>query len=205
MQAEKPKIHQVRSEVSSSIKSILSCYLKKEYLDKTGILNIDYINPRNQLPYNEMYYGIKVGLFLENVAVEKSVLHSFQCDCLSFLIEATKQIFLRFNFKETILKDVEILAPQNILESSSIISLVKHFPNLVKEDQLQEIDNEWRALKHIDLNFSQDAEEFWKGVSKLMQADDTPAFPKLSQFIYEIFSLPHSSANTERIFLKLIW
>lgn len=73
----------------------------------------------------------------------------------------------------------------------------------MNEDELQKIDNEWRALKHINLSFVQDTEEFWKGIGKISQADDTPAFPKLSKFVFETFSLQHSSANTERIFSEV--
>lgn len=78
----------------------------------------------------------------------------------------------------------------------------------MNEDELQKIDNEWRALEHINLSFVQDTEEFWKGIGKISQADDTPAFPKLSKFV-NLYS-KHFLCNTlqpipNEFFLKLIW
>ena len=41
---------------------------------------------------------------------------------------------------------------------------------------------------------------FWQNVKTLTLGDKTLVFPKVSQFVENILSLPHSSANVERIF-----
>ncbi|XP_055923771.1 general transcription factor II-I repeat domain-containing protein 2B-like [Eupeodes corollae] len=210
MQSEKPKIQDMYKEVTTALKSLLSCFIKKSYIDTTNIKNIDYINPRNQLSYGDMYYGVKVALFLEKFSIDKQIVQGFQCRCLSFLVEGTKQIYSRFNFKNSVFVDMESLSITNVVNKNvqSIFPLIKHFPNLVAEDCYQEIDNEWRMLvnsniKTNDQSIENDIEEFWKYVAQIKMADDSLAYPLLSKFVFEVFSLPHSSANTERIFSKV--
>lgn len=42
--------------------------------------------------------------------------------------------------------------------------------------------------------------EFWTEVGNLKRGDNTPAFPLLTQFVFDLLCLPHSSACVERIF-----
>lgn len=58
----------------------------------------------------------------------------------------------RFDFNNHILVNMKLINPSTILQEKpiSIMPLAKHFPNLVAEDKLQELDNEWRLLRNTD-------------------------------------------------------
>lgn len=45
--------------------------------------------------------------------------------------------------------------------------------------------------------------DFWKKISEMKSRNNTPLFPKLCKFVFNIFSLPHSSATVERIFSQV--
>lgn len=59
-----------------------------------------------------MYLGAKVLLNIETNKnlISKHVKH-FKLQCLEFFIENSKQICLRFNFVDTLMKDCEVLVP----------------------------------------------------------------------------------------------
>ncbi|KYM98362.1 hypothetical protein ALC62_10932, partial [Cyphomyrmex costatus] len=42
--------------------------------------------------------------------------------------------------------------------------------------------------------------KFWREVGNLKKGDNTSAFPVITQFVFDILCLPHSSACVERIF-----
>lgn len=48
--------------------------------------------------------------------------------------------------------------------------------------------------------FKDDAEDFWANVAQMKGGDGTPLFGSVATFVFHILSLPHSSANVERIF-----
>ena len=81
------------------------------------------------------------------------------------------------------------------------------FPNLISENDLQTLDNEWRLLRNIELVVSDEekhnVELFWNKIEQMRNGDDTPAFPTLCNFMFNLLTLPHSSATCERIFSKL--
>ncbi|KAB0790114.1 hypothetical protein PPYR_15565, partial [Photinus pyralis] len=110
----------------------------------------------------------------------------------------------RFDFNDRVLSQLSILSPKNVLskKNSSIAPLAAHFPNLISENDLQKLDNEWRLLGNTKLNVDPDVsiEEFWNTVENMRYGDDSPMFPVLTKFVFDILIFPHSSANVERTF-----
>lgn len=54
-------------------------------------------------------------------------------------------------------------------------------------------------MEKINFNESS-AAHFWTKVWKLTFSDSQPKFPILTKFVFALLSLPHASANVERIF-----
>lgn len=69
---------------------------------------------------------------------------------------------------------------------------------------LTELDREWRTLRNTNLPFQKDqlikADEFWRHISQIRKGDSSQMFPLLAQFVQNLLTLPHSSANVERLF-----
>jgi hypothetical protein len=85
---------------------------------------------------------------------------------------------------------------------NSLVDVVRLFPNLVKNAELQAIDTEWRLLRNnSELNkLDNDIQVFWHQVTSMKLGNNEMAFPVLSRFVQNILCLPHSSANVERQF-----
>lgn len=204
MQAESPKIFELHKKVATVLKSICECFLDRSYLQNTPIENVDFKNPRHFLKIEEVYFGVKVAKTIAEKALSDNQVSFFRLRCLDFYIEACKQIVNRFPLKGNIVKELECMSPSTVKAGNlaSLATVAIHFPNMILENELQQLDTEWRTLRNVDdiQNFEDDVEIFWDRVRKLKFGDETPMFPVLSKFMSDLLILPHSSANVERIF-----
>lgn len=105
------------------------------------------------------------------------------------------------------MKKLEAIDPQVVIEKriSSIAPLATSFPSLVPEREMDKIDAEWRLLRNTEMDLPADAsvQRFWKRVRDARQGDGSPMFPLLSDFVYKLLCLPHSSATVERVFSQI--
>ncbi|XP_018403791.1 PREDICTED: uncharacterized protein LOC108780510, partial [Cyphomyrmex costatus] len=101
-QAETPKIHLLYDNISSAYKTILECYIKKEILASKDISEIQYRNPRNFVPIDNLYLGPKVNGQFHRLELDGKITAQEKQDiklrCLDFYIESAHQIYLRFPF-----------------------------------------------------------------------------------------------------------
>lgn len=164
---------------------------------------VEYLNPRQYLPLEEMYFGASFLLYVQKEKISPQVVKAVQLRLLGFYTEGVRQIFKRFDFKESsCLNQLSFIQPDNN-SVQSIIPVIMQFPNLVEERDYQALDNEWRLFRSEKqyLKFeTDDTEEFWRYVSKIKKGDGNPAYALLVDVIFKILSFPHSSANVERIF-----
>lgn len=204
-QSESAQIQNLLPEVKRLVSVILASFVQKSHLTnyKDKLNQIRFQDPRFYLPQDQVYLGCKADLLLKQNISANDIAY-VKNKCLLFYIELTKQIFSRFNFEDPILINVQILNPENVIsgENRSIGPLANLFPNLISNDRLQDIDTEWRELLCLDLDKfdSDNGEQFWKQVLTTKRGDGNIAFPILSKFIFEILSLPNSSAAVERVF-----
>ncbi|XP_071056480.1 uncharacterized protein [Onthophagus taurus] len=57
MQAERPKLHLLYRNICNILKAIFDCFIKREYLLSTSLENVEYNNPRNYMPLEDIYVG----------------------------------------------------------------------------------------------------------------------------------------------------
>ncbi|XP_047523967.1 uncharacterized protein LOC125062236 [Pieris napi] len=208
MQSESARIHMLYSQVCVSLRTLFDCFLKKDYLEKNNLENIDYKNPHNFLAIGDVYYGANaINTLLTDKRLTAEQIHLFQTRCIQFFIEASDQIIQRFPIKNNPLKDLGALSPENVKkgELPSIVPLCRQFPNLMDTNNYQCIDTEWRLLRNMKeiALFSDKTEEFWASVNNMKYGDGTLIFKNICSFVFKILSLPHSSANVERIFSSI--
>lgn len=208
-QSEKPRLHQILPRISSTYRQILRNYLNLNYATNTDIDKINTKDPSKFLPLESVYFGVKVQDIIENNQIDKKELHNFRLNCLNFYIELASQIKQRFPFGNDLYKKLTWIDPVNIFSDKkkpSIIPLVKYFPNMIGEDQYEDINNEWRMLSELSadqFNKNMDLESFVVELGILKNALEENAFPYLYTFLKNILCLPHGSAAAERIFSGL--
>lgn len=91
----------------------------------------------------------------------------------------------------------------------SLISIFNDVPRIVSfynAEELQNIDNQWRKLENFEFSDTvkalDDTEDFWVSLYQL-QIDFECPFKCVSEFVLRTLSLPHSSADCERVFSKV--
>jgi hypothetical protein len=159
MQAEKPKIYLLYSKVESVYKSILEMFIKKIHLEKTPLHEVNYKNPHNILPLQDIYLGGAITAYIASHAnMPEAELNKFRLSCLECYQEMLDQIRTRFSFNRNELKYMSAIIPENVMrkKTQSLSLLALQFPNVISENQLNDLDREWRLLPNIDLGIDND-------------------------------------------------
>ncbi|XP_050065670.1 E3 SUMO-protein ligase KIAA1586-like [Aphis gossypii] len=167
-QSQKPKIHYIYSNMERTYKTILESYMKYDYIKNTDTPHIQYRNPSNFLPLDKLYLGAHCMAELSKNLLSKTDKDIFLTNCLNFLVECCHQFYKRFPFNSKYvqsLKNLGFLDPKN-MNIISISHAASDFHIILGLD-LNELDSEWRMLRHTEINKSDDAVEFWRAVKLL--------------------------------------
>ncbi|CAH1101950.1 unnamed protein product [Psylliodes chrysocephalus] len=187
MQSEKPQLHRIYEEVTCVLKTLMDYFIKADILEKNMIYKIDYKNPRNFLPINDMYFGASIaGKDLQDMSVstfENMYRDLYYQDDESYTITADKN---DRNNKNNILDEVD---------DDFEVGLSSLFANISEEEltepwrkELDEYYNSPRAREKTDvINW------WWK---------NEKTFPNLSKMARDILSIMSTSAPSERLFSK---
>lgn len=206
-QSEKPKIYLLFERITSLYKTILKYFLKHQFVDTANISEINPLNVHQYLASEDIYLGAKTESLLRQYNLEKKYLNAFCTRCLSFYVELCLQIKIRFRNLSKY-ENFKLLNPQLLLEKPvSLTLLLEQFPNLINNN-IEEISSEVREisclptdiknkLKHVDFV------EFWFELNSYKNSADETVFKNICLFVFDILSLPHSSASAERIFSQL--
>ena len=105
-QAESPRIHLTYDHVKSAYLSVLKCYLKPQYVDNTDVSAIQYRNPSNFKPLENIHCGPKVAVALQRKLLSKDEEKQLKVKCLDFYVECAHQIYSRFPFNSEQIKSI---------------------------------------------------------------------------------------------------
>ncbi|XP_022182197.1 uncharacterized protein LOC111042013 isoform X3 [Myzus persicae] len=189
---------------------ILQCFLKKDYISRTPLNEINPKNSMYQLINNQLYLGISVMRYKEKPEIVKDQhrLKDFYEKCRQFLQAATVEIKKRYNMNDPVLSKLKSLKPINATSLSfrdeipSLLPLMTTLPRIVPEDNsqlMQSIDSQWRRLPLTLSNLNEDInikypDLFWSAVKQLGD------YSELADFALSVLSLPHANADCERVF-----
>ncbi|KAJ8887452.1 hypothetical protein PR048_013667 [Dryococelus australis] len=188
MLSEQPQIHNFRASVVSVLRTILDCYAKPEHL---------------RIPKFFCHWRI----FILGRNLPEQHVRLFHLCCLDFYIEAVNQVTVCFPFNNRTIMSLEILDPAKISAFPYITSLASLFSGVMKQDEIQQLDTEWRLLRNTAIgcgNSNMDTfEELWINVRKNHNGDSKQMCPLLSKLIGCLLSIPHSSATVDQVFLSV--
>lgn len=207
-QSEQPKLTGLYNKMETMYVSILSRYLKEEYLDKCrrDPLVLQNCDPAYFVNLENLDLGVKVDAaltILSNDPRNATRVKLFRTKCLNFLIELAKQIYLRFPFADDHIrgqKHLNFLDPKHINEVKSLGSFTAYFSKYIKFDE-EDAEREYKDFCiHFKDNIIMDQLKFWAKVESTRNASGDPLFPNMLKIAKFIFTLPHSSAACERVF-----
>lgn len=200
-QREDPEIHNLFQEVSGVFRQIADFRCVSSEISNLN----EVLAPGNLLPHENVYLGLEAEIKVNSLQSEE-IKNDIRRRCLNFHVAAIKGIIKRFNFNDTFLATLSMLDPFKIESCTSIAPLIKLHQTLLTSDELQLIDQEWRDMKkHIHSvpdEVKKDAFKFWVKMSEI-KFGNIFRFENLCRIVFDLFSLPHSSAMVERIFSQM--
>lgn len=210
-QAEQPQIHTLFNSISQFYRELLSLFVREDILSSMDVSEIQPSDESTHRQLSELVLGGRCTAELTTKPLgEKEEV--FRGDCKRFLKELCMQIQNRFEFsKSSVLASLAVLDPGVALSAtrpmSSLASLALKFPQVIKSEELDDLDDEWRALLQAKEQLAQMQEkpvaEFWTSVASLKDGIGRPKFPTLGRLMLALAVLPHSSACVERVFSEV--
>lgn len=208
-QAEYFRLSALYSSISDEYRGILSMFIKNGVLER----QLSVINPRDGSLYLDVN-NIKLGGRCEALMLKEPLGNSktrFLTDCQKFLVELCVQIRQRFPLEEDgVLALLSVIDPKVALSPQqkvrSIAQLAINFPTLVKEPDLDNLQDQWEDLLHAKTslqNLSQSPTSFWHELLEVKDGRGIGKFSTLAEFMQDLLVLPHSSAAVERMFSKI--
>lgn len=156
----------------------------------------DYIDPKPYLGYEFEKLCSEAELHTDE---ERNV----RDRCTSFIVKLTHELRERLpdNFK--ILKEMSVFAVENCTNQvkEPITKLAECFG--YKPCEIEVIENQWRNLSVIKWNNLTETTKFWAEVREYTDSSGAKPFKELSTLAVSLLSLPHSSAEVERLFSQV--
>lgn len=209
-QSQKPQLCNIYIRIETICKTILKNFMNNAYVESRFFLKINENNVSQYKPLEKIYLGTGVNAMLKNgekFGLTKEIVHKFHLNCLSYYIELFTQIKKRFENIE-VYKMFYALNPTEVLSGSTehITDLIEKFPDMVLNKE--EINSEFREISSLSGLLKKDLEildfqEFWFKLCEYKNALNEKCFSNICNFVFNIMSLPHSSACAERIFSDL--
>ena len=142
------KLHTLYSTISDEYRSILAMFIQDNVIKTRPVSEIDPNNAELYKPIKELHLG---GRCLAMCAREPLADQEqrFRQDCRTFLIQLCNEMKKRFTLQsDCVLAMLSALDPKEALSTDrslpSIIPLAVHFPSLVSEENLHELDDQWQ-------------------------------------------------------------
>lgn len=202
MQSEDARIHILHSRLQFLFMQVARNFMKKESLEFGDVTQIN-LN-ENNLPINEIFCGTEVDILCETNNIDTNLIFKFKQTVQQLYKKFCEELRKKVDFSNKMLIMFNNFSPSNVIsgKANSIIPLlVKLFPH---EDQAYErINCQFRALadlpelKHLK---NETVCKFWNEVSMIKNELGELMFPDISRIASGVLSIPHSSANVERIF-----
>ncbi|KAK3917879.1 Zinc finger protein 862 [Frankliniella fusca] len=227
-QSKQVLIHKLAEKSEALMKNICQNFIKPALLPRIG--QIDYTRPANQLPLREVYLGPGCREALdrlvpaaprdasvrpEDMAAQlEREKDAFREKCLEFYARAAQEMKERLPLNELIFKEMAIIDPEVLLsqaartgsdELSDLPLLTARFEEKLQLDK-NALATEWRNFPN-EVNgrlreklLAMSVEDAWVEIGSLKNGLDEPMFPQLCKLASLVKILPHSNADSERVF-----
>lgn len=153
-------------------------------------------------------------LLIQNKNIDEQMLLNVLKRCRLFLIEICIEIKLRFDFSDQILSSLITISPKHIFSqqhSNTLLNFIILFPRICNDEiHMQVIDDEWRKLNSyfyldmINMLKNKNVDMFWLDLY-LYEENGEKLFPNLSEFVFNILSLPKLNCVCERLFFNSLF
>ena len=205
-QSKKNLIGVFQKEIQRTVRFLCQNFIKPQYLHDAS--KIDPSNTNQLLPLSEVFLGKNCSDIIADGGLNSGDVTNFKKRCLSFYQIAFEEIKRMLPLNDPFFRELEFIETTVALDINSrnrlpSLGLLKDkYNHLLHGD----IDEEWRKLPlYFDNSEIKDLmkksnTEFWVFLATVKDVNDEPVFKNLVALAKFVFTLPHSNAETERIF-----
>lgn len=211
-QRKETVIHLASERIKKTFKTIAKYIINKEYIDTTEIHDVDLLDDRQYLKYEDFDFGEELSHMLrENV----SQVENFCKDAFNFTLSIL--LYLQQMLKDlqqNIFDLVECLKPANAisikyhLQNPRVFNkLLALYSNLYGNDdeEKEHFFHLWSRLPNLQisqevLNEEEKPEKFWKMLLEYRTKNGNRLYSGLAQFSLWVLQTPHANAGPERRF-----
>ncbi|XP_026732235.1 uncharacterized protein LOC113497004 [Trichoplusia ni] len=205
----------LHDKMATAYRELLCTYMYQDYVARTNLTEIQPDDTSRFIRLECIYLGVAVmeGLNNPDVMARPDLITSFRSKCRDYLIHLCKGIKDRFPFDDKLLMALPVLQPEKALSARqrdrtpSLLFLCELCPRAKPSyhNELQQLDDEWRRLSldqvSPDVAQEKEVDVFWHKISQIA-IDGEKTYTVLPQFALAVLTLPHSNADTERLFSK---
>ncbi|XP_056441350.1 uncharacterized protein LOC130378664 [Gadus chalcogrammus] len=205
LQHEKPMLHVLHAEMVLLVRELLSKFMKPEAISMrvNDLLKLDVQNRELQYPDKKLSVGRYSFFALNKARVEKKIwVQNIYSSLRIGYIKAATFLLKNLPLRNRTITSLSALAPSMILEESvqgAFNTLAKALPNVVKSEELGQLDDEVRAYQ-IDSDLGAQAKCYEENTSQIdvdwwskILASKTPGgglrFPVLGKLVKAVLSL----------------
>ena len=204
-QSEGFKLHKLYPELLRVTKMFALNFMKNSHVRDCQLCALPIDDSSTWNSPEQIYPGLEANDTMKLLLPHQK--ESFLIRCRDWYREAIKQLYLRLNFNDPVLKAVQFLHPTVIVEAkasiSAVASIATGLPRLTScLGVAQQLDRQWRSLL-VDTNVitggweRASLEQFWLAMSNI------DFYASLAKLVLNITALPQSTAVVERTFSKI--
>ncbi|XP_042149246.1 uncharacterized protein LOC121837621 [Ixodes scapularis] len=210
-QSKENLIAVMQQESLRLIRCLCQNFMRPEAIQDVEKLNP--MDPRSLLPLEEVYLGESCQELLQSMEGGSSDIKHLRLRCLEFYQTAVFEVKKRLPVSGPFYHEVQFVQPSTALSYEDrkqlpvLPVLQRRYTHLLpRADALQ---GEWRMLPSFftesekALLREKPAASFWGEMSKLKNFEGKPEFENIACLAKLVLTLPHSNAETERIFSLL--
>ena len=201
LQRDEPLIHQLQTKCVQLVTDLLVRFVKQTDLkNEKNMLEVKYDERDNQKEDEELVLGVETKKYLQECVTSGTVTRqdkkAFYRSVRDYFVEACRYIILRFPLNREFLEAAEVvdISRRSTASFSSVLFFVERFRGLKDEVDLDKLEQEFLRYQIDELEGS-NQERIDVRWSKMRDR-----YPLLSKIMLSILSVPHSNADSERIF-----
>lgn len=207
-QKQEPLLHILHAELVGLVQRVLSRFLRCEaFADKSAeeLRKLDVTNPALWKAKPE------VGVDTEQAMLEwdSSEKKRFRLGARAFYVACSKDLLQKLPFDNQVLRHVSLLSlqPTDVeAEVRSLKYLASQLPQVIKNEEVASLTDEWHMLKCDSSNSLQPEESGeridsrWARIMQLKSGAGLQKYALLSKLVKALLCLPHGNADCERGF-----
>ena len=216
-QSSLPMLPSLQSEVTRLLNIFLARFLAHEAIRavQDDLTTIDLNDPTIQVCDDNLSIGHKTWALLTEIDVDPAMKNVFFRGVRNFYKGVSAKIINKFTFDDHVLNDLVIVLPENqsSISSATVLRMARRFPAAVPEEELDELEHEvldymlmpphqLPVVQH-DNETTVNSEEicrYWHKIGSMETLDGSLRFQNLANLAKCLLALPHSNADTERVF-----